>query len=100
MRDRGALVGPILVIFWDTSFLKSATLSEFKCMGPSKAAAVVLDLSNVEPALWLKAAGPQIPDANLRVVLNEKGFAMAKMLNLTALFSWFPSVDAALRQGV
>ena len=62
---------------------------------------VVLDLSAVDGAgPWLKAAGPQIPDANLRVVLNEKEFAMARVLDLTAHFEWFPSLDAALRQGV
>lgn len=67
----------------------------------TKFMAVVLDLSGTDgPGPWLKAVGPQIPDASLRVVLNETGFAMARVLNLTAFFNWFPSVSAALRQGV
>ncbi len=63
--------------------------------------AVVLDLSVVEkPGPWMKAAGPQIPDVNLRVVLAGQGYVMARALNLTAVFDWYSSVDEALRQGV
>jgi hypothetical protein len=56
---------------------------------------VVLDLSAVPSevaAQFLKAAGPQIPDADLRIVLSEAGFATARALNLTAFFDWYPSV--------
>lgn len=63
--------------------------------------AVVLDLSEVpNPGAWMKAVGHEIPDANLSVALGAKGYATARALNLTAIFKWYPSVSAALRQGV
>jgi hypothetical protein len=62
---------------------------------------VILQLDEVaQPAVWLKACGPQIPDVNLRIVLGGPGYAAARALGLTALFEWYQSVDAALRQGV
>jgi hypothetical protein len=63
---------------------------------------VILDLSEIEvrsAGAWLKAAGPQIPDADLRIVLNEQGFVMARALQLDALFDWYRTVEAALRKG-
>lgn len=61
---------------------------------------VVLDLSGVgNPGPWLKAAGPQIPDCNLRVALGPKHYIMAKALKLDAEFEWYADVELALRAG-
>ena len=62
---------------------------------------VVLDLSGVaKQGPWMKAAGPEIPDVNLRLALGLEGFVTARALKLTALFEWYPDVETALRGGV
>ena len=61
---------------------------------------VVLDLSGVsEQGPWLRAAGPQQPDTNLRVALGEKGYLTARALRLDAVYEWYPDVEAALNGG-
>jgi len=61
-------------------------------------AQVVLDLSGVaQPAPWLKAAGPEIPNTNLRIALGEAGYQAARALHLNAVFEWYPDVESALR---
>ncbi|RMG16819.1 MAG: hypothetical protein D6731_05385 [Planctomycetota bacterium] len=62
---------------------------------------VVLDLTGCpEPQVWLKAVGPAVPDANLRLVVSPKAFAVARLLGLPALLDLYPDVESALRQGV
>lgn len=59
---------------------------------------VVLDLSAISSqALWLKAAGPEIPDTSLRIALGEVGYRTARALRLDAHFEWYPDVESALR---
>ena len=66
-----------------------------------KVSVVVLDLSGVEnPGPWMKAAGPEVPDCNLRVALGPKHFLTAKALKLDAVFEWYADVEVALRGGV
>jgi hypothetical protein len=63
---------------------------------------VILDVSDVPDAefpRWLKAAGPEIPDANLRVVVSPKALLVAKALKLTAHFEWYDSLESAVRGG-
>ncbi|MGE0707608.1 MAG: hypothetical protein AB7N76_08070 [Planctomycetota bacterium] len=61
-------------------------------------AQVVLDLSGIAAqGPWLKAAGPESPDTNLRVALGAQGFLAARALRLDAVFEWYPDVEAALR---
>lgn len=69
--------------------------------GARQVAQVVLDLSGIDhQGPWLKAAGPEIPDTNLRVALGAKGFLTARALKLDAVFEWYPDVESALRAGV
>lgn len=61
---------------------------------------IVLDLSEVpQPAPWLKAAGPELPDTNLRIALGEAGYRAARVLQLNAHFEWYSDVESALRAG-
>jgi len=69
--------------------------------GP-KATLVVLDLSALsEGAMpgWLKAAGPEVPDASLAIVVTEKMFVVAQALGVTAFFPFYESVEQALTGG-
>lgn len=62
---------------------------------------VVLELSGLADFKpWVKAAGPQQPDVNVRIVVSDKAFAVARTLGLTAMLEIYPSVPAALNQGV
>lgn len=64
----------------------------------ARLAQVVLDLSGIpQPAPWLKAAGPEIPDTNLRIALGDAGYQAARALHLNAVFEWYPDVESALR---
>ena len=68
--------------------------------GGSPITVVVLDLAGVgNPGPWLKAAGPEVPDCNLRVALGPKHYLMAKALKLDAEFEWYADVEVALRAG-
>ncbi len=69
--------------------------------GPSAVKQVILDLAAVEqPQVWLKAAGPEVPDVNVRFAVGEKGYAVARALGLPAIMEIYPDVEAALRRGV
>ena len=64
----------------------------------ARPAQVILDLSGVtQQGPWLKAAGPEIPNANLRVALGPVGYQTARALRLDAHFEWYPDVESALR---
>ena len=66
----------------------------------SRVKVVVLDVDGVKDApVWMKTAGPQVPDVNLRVALGQKGYLAARMLNLPVYFEFYPSVDLALSGG-
>jgi len=63
---------------------------------------VLLDFSELEDGefpLWMKAAGPEIPGANLRIVVSPKRLRVAQALGLTFYHDWFDSLQAALKAG-
>lgn len=63
---------------------------------------VVLDYSQLDDASfgrWMKAAGPAIPDADLRVVVSEPRLRVARRLGLTFHYEWFATREAALSPG-
>lgn len=67
----------------------------------SRVKVVVLDVDGLKDApVWLKAAGPQQPDVNLRLALGQKGYLAARALNLPVYFEFYPSVEQALTGGV
>jgi hypothetical protein len=67
----------------------------------SRVKVVVLDLEGVpEAPVWLKTAGPEVPDVNLRVSLGQVGYQVARRLGVPALLEWYPSVELALTGGV
>jgi hypothetical protein len=62
---------------------------------------VVLDLDGVPDApRWMKAAGPEVPDVNLRLALGAIGYKVARGLGLPAYFQWYATVEEALTGGV
>ena len=66
----------------------------------SRVKVVVLDVDGLKDApVWMKAAGPQQPDVNLRVSLGQRGYLAARALNLPVYFEFYPSVDLALTGG-
>lgn len=68
----------------------------------SRVKVVVLDLDGVpDAARWMKAAGPALPDVNLRIALGKsKLYEVARMLGLPAFFEFYPTIDLALTGGV
>lgn len=68
--------------------------------GRSAVKLVVLDFSGLSDERfgpWMKAAGPAVPDADLRVVVNEARLRVARRLGLTFHFEWFATREAALQ---
>ncbi len=67
----------------------------------SQVKVVVLDLEGVGDApRWMKVAGPELPDVNLRLALGKAGYAVARRLGIPAYFQWYATVDEALTGGV
>lgn len=67
----------------------------------SQVKVVVLDLEGVANApAWMKVAGPEQPDVNLRLALGKKGYAVARHLGIPAYFQWYATIDEALTGGV
>jgi hypothetical protein len=67
----------------------------------SRVKVIVLDVDGVKDApVWMKTAGPQLPDVNLRLALGQKGYLAANLLGLPAFFEFYPSVELALTGGV
>ena len=67
----------------------------------SRVKVVVLDLDGLKDApLWMKAAGPEMPDVNLRLALGPVGYKAARLLHLPVYFQWYATVDEALTGGV
>lgn len=67
----------------------------------SRVKVVVIDLEGVASApAWMKAAGPEQPDVNLRLALGKTGYAVAHKLGIPAYFQWYAAVDEALTGGV
>lgn len=67
----------------------------------SQVKVVVLDLEGVPNAqAWMKVAGPEQPDVNLRLALGKSGYAVARRLGIPAYFQWYATVDEALTGGV
>lgn len=67
----------------------------------SRVKVVVLDLDGLKDApRWMKAAGPEMPDVNLRLALGETGYKVARLLHLPVYFQWYATVDEALTGGV
>lgn len=67
----------------------------------SQVKVVVLDLEGVANApAWMKVAGPELPDVNLRLALGKSGYAVARRLGIPAYFQWYATVDEALTGGV
>lgn len=67
----------------------------------SRVKVVVLDLEGVPNApAWMKVAGPEQPDVNLRLALGKSGYAVARRLGIPAYFQWYATVDEALTGGV
>lgn len=67
----------------------------------SRVKVVVLDLEGVADApRWMKVAGPEQPDVNLRVALGKAGYAVARRLGIPAYYQWYATIDEALTGGV